>query len=182
MVLISFDGRLSLTDFDFRHSTPGGSSCFSTQHLSLTLPERLVSGSFGNGSITSTLMDCFPCSRLSIMNFHNGSSTFNLGWNFAYTWLSWLGVQSSTKLKSSNGMPMSLHPIFKSTMQHYGSLPPRSGHIDDINRQASYIVVTKKARTWSSKLVPSDIRHDLCHRAFRADPLFFPRHMFCTVS
>jgi hypothetical protein len=34
-------------------------------------------------------------------------------------------------------------------------------------------MVTEEARTWSSKLVPFDIRHDLCHRAFRADPLSF---------
>ena len=127
MVLISFFGRFSLTDLDFRHSTPGGSSCFSTQSLSLTIPERLVGGLSGIGSIISTLLWIaflvFTTFRSWIFTMARAPST---GWIFDSLSYRWLCVHHPRKLKSSNGTPMSPHPIFESTMQHHGtSHPPR---------------------------------------------------------
>jgi hypothetical protein len=125
MVLIDFFGRISLVGLDFRHSTPGGSSCFSTQSLSLTIREPPVDGLLGNGSIISTplLWIAFFVLRLFRSWIFIMAREPSTGWIFDSLSYYWLCVHHPRELKSSNGTPMSLHRIFESTMQHYGTSP-----------------------------------------------------------
>lgn len=104
-------------------------------------------------------------SRLRLFNhgFSEWLGCFDFGWILTHTWLSSALWASLAKSKLSNGMPMSSHPISNNAvLRHFN--PLRGGHTDSIIRHAGYIVVTKKAGTPSSKLVPFDIRHDFCHR------------------
>jgi len=119
--------------------------------------------------------------RLFDYGFHNGSISFYFGWIF----VSHLAIPSFVSISRQVEVIERHADVITSQTSKQCNITARQIHPEVVLstksfRHAGYVVVTKEARTRSSKLVPFDTP-PLLSLGFQSRPLFFPRYMFCTI-